>query len=80
MKRIELIQKLVKEGMSEKTLANFSDKQIVELSKTNPAAALTLASVPPTNSQTLTIGNLPSVASTTVVFAAGDFLQLGNYV
>jgi len=44
------------------------------------AAALTLASVPPTNSQTLTIGNLPAVASTTVVFAAGDFLQLGNYV
>ena len=44
------------------------------------AAALTLASVPATNSQTLTIGNLPSVASSTVVFAAGDFLQLGSYV
>lgn len=44
------------------------------------AAALTLASVPAANSQTLTIGNLPSVASSTVVFAAGDFLQLGSYV
>lgn len=44
------------------------------------AAALTLASVPAANSQTLTIGNLPSVPSSTVVFAAGDFLQLGSYV
>lgn len=44
------------------------------------AAALTLASVPPANSQTITVGNLPAVGSTTVVFAAGDFLQLGNYV
>jgi hypothetical protein len=33
MKRIELIKKLVKEGMSEKTLANFSDKQIFNLSQ-----------------------------------------------
>jgi len=44
------------------------------------AAALTLASVPPANSQTITVGNLPAVGSTVVVFAAGDFLQLGNYV
>lgn len=44
------------------------------------ASALTLASVPPANSQTITVGNLPAVASTTVVFAAGDFLQLGSYV
>lgn len=44
------------------------------------ASALTLASVPPANSQTITVGNLPSVASSTVVFAAGDFLQLGSYV
>lgn len=43
-------------------------------------AALTLASVPAANSQTLTIGNLPTVASTTLVFKAGDFLQLGTYV
>jgi hypothetical protein len=43
------------------------------------AAALTLASVPPANSQTITVGNLPAVASTAVVFAAGDFLQLGSY-
>ena len=26
------------------------------------------------------IGNLPSVASGTVVFAAGDFIQIGSYV
>lgn len=44
------------------------------------ASALTLASVPPTNSQNLTIGNLPSVSATAKVFAAGDFLQLGSYV
>ena len=44
------------------------------------ASALTLASVPPANSQTITVGNLPAVASTVVVFAAGDFLQLGSYV
>jgi hypothetical protein len=44
------------------------------------AAALTLASVPLTNSQTISVGNLPSVASTAKVFKAGDFLQLGNYV
>ncbi len=47
---------------------------------TGQASALTLASVPAANSQTITVGNLPSVASTTVVFAAGDFLQLGSYV
>lgn len=44
------------------------------------ASALTLASVPPANSQTITVGNLPAVGSSTVVFAAGDFLQLGSYV
>lgn len=44
------------------------------------AAALTLASVPAPNSQTLSIGNLPSVSATAYVFKAGDFLQLGNYV
>lgn len=44
------------------------------------AAALTLASVPPANSQTLTIGNLPGVSSSALVFKAGDFLQLGSYV
>lgn len=43
------------------------------------ASALTLASVPATNATTISVGNLPSVASTTVVFAAGDFLQLGVY-
>lgn len=44
------------------------------------ASALTLASVPPANSQTITVGNLPAVGSTVVIFAAGDFLQLGSYV
>jgi len=43
------------------------------------AQALTLASVPAANSQTITVGNLPSVASTAAVFRAGDFLQLGSY-
>lgn len=43
------------------------------------ANALTLASVPAANSQVVSVGNLPSVASTKFVFKAGDFLQLGNY-
>jgi hypothetical protein len=46
---------------------------------TAQANALTLAVVPPTNSQTISVGNLPSVASTTIVFRAGDFLQIGSY-
>lgn len=47
---------------------------------TGQASALTLDSVPAANSQTITVGNLPGVGSSTVVFAAGDFLQLGSYV
>lgn len=43
------------------------------------AAALTLAAVPAANATTITVGNLPSVSAGTVVFAAGDFLQLGVY-
>ena len=43
------------------------------------AAALTLASVPAANATTISIGNLPAVASGVVVFAAGDFIQIGNY-
>lgn len=43
------------------------------------ANALTLAAVPAANSQVISVGNLPSVASTKFVFKAGDFLQLGNY-
>jgi hypothetical protein len=43
------------------------------------ANALTLAAVPAANSQIISVGNLPSVASTRVVFKAGDFLQMGNY-
>ena len=38
------------------------------------ANALTLAAVPVANSQTISIGNLPSVTSTDAVFRAGDFL------
>jgi hypothetical protein len=41
--------------------------------------ALTLAAVPAANSQTITVGNLPSVASNVFVFKAGDFLQMGQY-
>jgi hypothetical protein len=43
------------------------------------ASALTLASIPATNATTISVGNLPTVSSTTVVFAAGDFIQLGIY-
>lgn len=43
------------------------------------AAALTLASVPATNATTISVGNLPGVTSGTVIFAAGDFIQLGTY-
>jgi hypothetical protein len=43
------------------------------------ASALTLASVPAPNATTISVGNLPAVSSSTVVFAAGDFLQIGNY-
>ncbi len=43
------------------------------------AAALTLASLPAGNATVIAIGNLPSVSSGTVVFEAGDFIQLGNY-
>ena len=35
--------------------------------------------MPVANSQTISVGNLPAVASTKFVFKAGDFLQLGNY-
>lgn len=42
--------------------------------------ALTLASVPPANSTIISVGNLPTVGAGVVVFAAGDFLQLGAYV
>jgi hypothetical protein len=41
--------------------------------------ALTLASVPPANSTIITVGNLPAVTSSTIIFEPGDFLQLGIY-
>lgn len=41
--------------------------------------ALTLAAVPAANSQIISVGNLPSVASSRVIFKAGDFLQMGRY-
>ena len=43
------------------------------------AAALTLFSLPAGNATQITIGNLPSVGSGTIVFKAGDFIQLGSY-
>lgn len=43
------------------------------------AAALTLASLPAGNATQIAIGNLPAVSSTTIVFKAGDFIQLGSY-
>lgn len=43
------------------------------------AAVLTLASVPAANATTISVGNLPAVGSSTIVFKAGDFIQLGNY-
>jgi len=46
---------------------------------TGQANALTLTAVPAANSQTITVGNLPSISSTAFVFKAGDFLQLGLY-
>jgi hypothetical protein len=42
-------------------------------------AALTLASLPAANSQTITVGGLPSISSSAYIFKAGDFLQLGIY-
>jgi len=46
---------------------------------TAQANALTLAAVPVANSQIISVGNLPTVASTKAIFRAGDFLQLGSY-
>lgn len=43
------------------------------------AAALTLDSVPAPNATTISVGNLPAVASSVIVFKAGDFIQLGSY-
>ena len=40
---------------------------------------LTLAAQPAANSTIIQVGNLPSVPNTTIVFKAGDFLQLGDY-
>ena len=47
---------------------------------TGQANALTLSAVPAANSQTISVGNLPSVGTTVIIFKAGDFLQLGSYV
>ena len=62
---------------SSANLAWFTDYQ-GDLT-TVQAEALTLAAVPAVNSQVITVGNLPSVASTKYVFKAGDFLQIGDY-
>lgn len=47
---------------------------------TAQANALTLASVPAANATTISIGNVPAGSASTVVFAAGDFIQIGAYV
>ena len=47
---------------------------------TAQANALTLSAVPAANSQTISVGNLPSVGTTVIIFKAGDFIQLGSYV
>lgn len=48
------------------------------------ANALTLASTPSTNSLTVSIGGMPaiggSITASTIVLAAGDFIQIGSYV
>jgi hypothetical protein len=36
--------------------------------------------IPAANSQTVVLTNLPSVASGTIAFQAGDFIQMGNWV
>jgi hypothetical protein len=38
-----------------------------------------LASVPPANSLTFTMKNLPTVAAGTIMLKAGDFVQVGDY-
>jgi hypothetical protein len=44
MKRIEIIKNLVNEGLSEKTLVNFTDKQLIDLSKRMLGEAVTTVS------------------------------------
>jgi len=43
------------------------------------AGALQIAAIPPANSLQVTIKNLPTVASNTVIFKAGDFILFGGY-
>jgi hypothetical protein len=42
-------------------------------------SAFQLAAVPPSNSVTFTMKTLPTVASTTVMLKAGDFVKVGDY-
>lgn len=60
------------------SLLNWFDSYQGELTGAQ-AAALTLVTAPAANATTITVGNLPAVASTVKVFKAGDFLQLGAY-
>lgn len=46
---------------------------------TAQANALTLTGYTP-NSNIISVGNLPAVSAVTVVFATGDFIQIGSYV
>lgn len=46
---------------------------------TAQANALTLQTVPVANSTVISVGNLPTLSPSTVIFQPGDFLQLGSY-
>lgn len=40
---------------------------------------LQISAIPPANSLQITLKSLPTVSSSTVIFNAGDFIQIGNY-
>ena len=42
-------------------------------------SALQISAIPPPNSLQITLKNLPTVASGTVIFREGDFIQIGGY-
>jgi hypothetical protein len=42
-------------------------------------AGFSVASIPPANSQTLTMKGLPTVSANTIILKAGDFIQIGEY-
>jgi len=42
-------------------------------------SVLQISSIPPANSTSITIKNLPTVSSSAIVLKAGDFIQIGDY-